>query len=93
MPQQKLQPPKTTTAQRLLQKSAHKMNFGLKMKIFKSFNFIVLLTFSSLTWAVTPVGSWQLTTTTQMALTTATGKTVKSKPLKGFEFATFQADG
>jgi FKBP-type peptidyl-prolyl cis-trans isomerase len=69
------------------------MNFGLKMKIFKSLNFIVLLTFSSLTWAVTPVGSWQLTTTTQMALTTATGKTVKSKPLKGFEFATFQADG
>ncbi|MSR16449.1 MAG: hypothetical protein EXR89_01415 [Methylococcaceae bacterium] len=63
------------------------------MKIF--IQFILFLAFSSSVFAAdkAPVGSWQLTTTTQMALTTAAGKTVKSTPLKGFEFATFQADG
>jgi FKBP-type peptidyl-prolyl cis-trans isomerase len=63
------------------------------MKIF--IQLILLLAFSSSVFSAdkAPIGSWQLTTTTQMALTTATGKTVKSTPLKGFEFATFQADG
>lgn len=64
------------------------------MKIFKCLNFIVLLTFSSLTWAATPVGSWQLSTTTQLELTSpTTGKKIKSKPINGFEFATFNDDG
>jgi FKBP-type peptidyl-prolyl cis-trans isomerase len=68
------------------------MNFGLKMKIFKSFNFIVLLTFSSLTWAVTPVGSWQLITTTKLDTVTPKGKTISSAVTNGNEFATFFSD-
>jgi hypothetical protein len=63
------------------------------MKIF--IQSILFLAFSSSVFAAdkAPIGSWQLTTTTQMALTTATGKTVKSTQLKGYEFATFQNDG
>lgn len=40
-----------------------------------------------------PIGSWQLTTSTQLQMTTTTGKKVTSAPLKGYEFATFSSDG
>ena len=62
------------------------------MKIVKSLNFIVLLTFSSLTWAVTPVGSWQLSTTTQLDTVTPKNKTLSSAKTNGNEFATFFTD-
>lgn len=62
------------------------------MKIFKSLNFIVLLTFSALTWAATPVGSWQLSTTTQLNTVTPIGKTISSIKTNGTEFATFSSD-
>ena len=64
------------------------------MKIF--IQFILFLAFSSSVFAAdkAPIGSWQLSTTTQLELTSpTTGKKIKSTQLKGYEFATFQNDG
>ncbi len=63
-------------------------------------NFIQLISVSVLlictqVWAAdkAPIGSWQLSTSTQLEVTTSTGKKVKSTPIKGYEFATFSSDG
>lgn len=64
------------------------------MKIF--IQSILFLAFSSSVFAAdkAPIGSWQLSTTTQLELTSpTTGKKIKSTQLKGYEFATFQNDG
>lgn len=55
----------------------------------------LILVFSSAVFSAekAPIGSWQLSTTTQLELTNSAGKKVKSTPLKGYEFATFQEDG
>jgi hypothetical protein len=39
-----------------------------------------------------PIGTWQLTTSTKIELTTPQGKKIKSISIKGFEFATFTDD-
>ena len=64
------------------------------MKIF--IQLILLLAFNSSVFSAdkAPIGSWQLSTTTQLELTSpTTGKKIKSTQLKGYEFATFQNDG
>ena len=61
----------------------------------KIVNLLFLSVMSSVAFSAekAPIGSWQLSTSTQLEVTTPAGKKVKSTPLNGYEFATFQKDG
>lgn len=56
--------------------------------------FISLLMTSLSTWAATktPIGTWQLQTTTQVEITVPAGNKIKGAPVNGLEFATFSSD-